>query len=191
LRLGLAALGGRRLLRHRPRVYPPLPRPDPAWAPGVASSRADAGSLSAIAAGKGAGLALIWTLLSVFAAQFTLTALPLAAAALVSARLGVRRVPLLLGIALAVSGVAALLAFWAYFAWQRLGQAWTCLLPALSIAAIVWALSGEGVDRRLLRRLAVPLGLWALGSAFVVFLGFVHGGVDDPLATSASRFSGP
>ena len=134
---------------------------------------------------------MIWTLLSVFAAQFTLTALPLAAAALVSARLGVRRVPLLLGIALAVSGVAALLAFWAYFAWQRLGQAWTCLLPALSIAAIVWALSGEGVDRRLLRRLAVPLGLWALGSAFVVFLGFVHGGVDDPLATSASRFSGP
>ncbi|HWC09050.1 MAG TPA: hypothetical protein VG458_08360, partial [Solirubrobacterales bacterium] len=50
-------------------------------------------------------------------------------------------------------------------------------------------LYGGRLDRELLRRLATPLLLWALGSAFLVYLGFVHGGSDQPLVTAMNRFS--
>lgn len=42
-----------------------------------------------------------------------------------------------------------------------------------------------------MRKLATPLALWVLGSAFLVFLGFIHGGADSPLATAGVRFAGP
>ena len=37
----------------------------------------------------------------------------------------------------------------------------------------------------------MPAALWALGSAFVLFLGFVHGGTEQPLTTAMTRFSHP
>ena len=46
--------------------------------------------------------------------QLALTALPLVAAMLFAARLGVRKVPVLLAIGLAASGLLAMLAFWAF-----------------------------------------------------------------------------
>lgn len=35
------------------------------------------------------------------------------------------------------------------------------------------------------------MALWALGSAFVLYLGFLHGGTGQPLATAGTRFSHP
>jgi hypothetical protein len=55
------------------------------------------------------------------AVQLLLTAAPGVASVLVAARLGVRRVPVLLGIGLAGSGVAAMLTFWVYYLAPSLG----------------------------------------------------------------------
>lgn len=129
-------------------------------------------------------------LLLVFAAHFALTALPAAAAALLAARLGVRSVPVLLAIALAATGVLAMLAFWAYYASRTLGEACTYLILFGSVLAVVWALWGGRVERRLLWALATPLALWGLGSLFLLYLGFAHEGAADALATAATRFSG-
>jgi hypothetical protein len=130
------------------------------------------------------------TLLLLLLARLALTGLPGVAAALFAARCGERRVPLLLAIALAASGGVATLAFWAYYADPSVGQtfAWFALLGSLLLAG--WSLWGGRLERGLLRELATPLALWALGSAFLLFLGFAHGGVDTPLTTAASRFSG-
>jgi hypothetical protein len=131
------------------------------------------------------------TLLLLLLARLALTGLPGVAAALFAARCGVRQVPVLLAIALAASGVVAMLAFWGYYADPSVGQtfAWFALLGSLLLGG--WSLHGGRIDRSLLRQLAPPLALWALGSAFVLFLGFAHGGSDTPLSTAASRFSGP
>ena len=67
------------------------------------------------------------------AAHLALTGAPGVAAALAAMRLGVRDVPLLLGIALATTGVAAFLAFWAYFADPTIGEAWNYVLLLGSI----------------------------------------------------------
>jgi 4-amino-4-deoxy-L-arabinose transferase-like glycosyltransferase len=115
---------------------------------------------------------------------------PGVAAALLATRRGVRDLPVVLGIALAASGVTAFAAFAAYYASPTLGQAWDFLLLAASIAVVAWVWRGDGFDRRLLRPLAVPLALWILGTSFVVFLGFLHGGVDHAIPMSALRFSG-
>ncbi len=97
--------------------------------------------------------------------------------------------PVLLAIALVASGAVAMLAFWAYYADPSIGQtfAWFALLGSLLLAG--WSLRG-GIDREVLRGLATPLALWGLGSAFVLFLGFAHGGSDAPLSMSAARFAG-
>jgi hypothetical protein len=42
-----------------------------------------------------------------------------------------------------------------------------------------------------MRELATPLLLWAFGTIFIVFLGFMHGGSDHPVSVSAVRFSHP
>jgi hypothetical protein len=130
------------------------------------------------------------TLLLLLVARLALTGLPGVAAALFAARCGVRQLPVLLGIALAGSGTVAMLAFWAYYAEPSVGQsfAWFALLGSLLLAG--WSLRGGAIDRELLRGLATPLALWALGSAFVLFLGFAHGGSDSPLTMAAGRFSG-
>jgi hypothetical protein len=123
--------------------------------------------------------------------HLALTALPLAAAALVTARLGVRSVPALLATGLAATGAVAMLAFWAYFADRTLGESLSYLVVFGSVALIGWSLYGGHIEGALLRQLALPLGLWALGCAFLLFFGFDHGGADQAIPTGATRFSNP
>lgn len=129
-------------------------------------------------------------LLAGLLAPLALIGAPGVAAALLATRRGVRDLPVTLGIALAASGVSALLAFWAYYASPTLGQAWDFLLLAGSLGLVVWLWREGGLERRWMAPLAVPLGLWVLGTGFVVFLGFLHGGVDHAIPMSALRFSG-
>jgi hypothetical protein len=131
----------------------------------------------------GANAELLWMLLE----HLALTGLPAALGVVFAMRRGLRSVPLLLGVALVVSGAVAMLAFWAYFADPLIGKTVSFVLVLGSIQGIV--LFRHGLDRSLLRQLAVPAALWALGSAFVVYLGFLHGGTDSSIAVAGSRFS--
>lgn len=130
------------------------------------------------------------TLFLITALHIALTGAPGVASALFAAKCGIRGVPVLLGIGLAGTGVTAMLVFWGYFADPSIGRlcAYGILLGSIAIA--VW--SGRAVRResQLLRRLRTPLLLWILGSFFLVFFGFFHGGTDHPVAMSATRFSG-
>ncbi len=128
-------------------------------------------------------------LLLLLAMHLLLTALPGVAAALYLASRGERREPVLLASALAASAGTALLAFWIYYGSHQLGQTWTFLVVFGSILLIGWSLYFGTVDRALLRRLAVPLALWMLGTAFLVYFGFVHGGTESALGTAATRFN--
>jgi hypothetical protein len=130
-------------------------------------------------------------LLLLLATHLVLTALPGVAAALFVASRGERRIPVLLAVLLAASAGAALLGFWAYYGSRPLGQTWTFLVAFGSLLASGWLLYDRGIAGPVLRGLAAPLALWALGSAFLVFLGFLHGGTDSALAGSLTRFSGP
>jgi hypothetical protein len=96
----------------------------------------------------------------------------------------------LLSIALVASGSAAMLSFWAYYGSHELGQTVAFFVAFGSALLTVWSLRAGEIDPTLLRRLATPLALWVLGSAFLLYLGFFHGGTLEPLATSAKRFSG-
>jgi hypothetical protein len=125
------------------------------------------------------------------AKHLVLTGLPLAAAMLLAARLGVRRVPVLLATGLAASGLIGLLGFWAYYGDRLLGETFSYLVVIGAAGLVGWLLYEGGLERGLLRALATPLMLWALGSAFLLFFGFVHGGVGEPLVTAATRFSHP
>jgi len=128
-------------------------------------------------------------LLAVLALHLVLTGLPIVAAMLAGAALGVRRVPLLIVFGLAASGLVAILAFWAFYASALFGRTFTYLVPLGSLLLSAVCLRGGRVQRGLLRELATPLGLWALGSAFLLFLGFLHGGTADPLGMASTRFS--
>jgi hypothetical protein len=132
----------------------------------------------------GANFELLWML----AEHLLLTGLPAAAVALWAARAGLRSVPLLLAVALAASGAVAFLSFWLYYADPTVGQTGSFFFAFGSLLALGWCLR-EGVEREVLVELATPFALWALASAFVLFLGFLHGGVGDPLATDSTRFS--
>lgn len=123
--------------------------------------------------------------------HLVLTALPGVAATLLAARLGVRGVPVLLAIGIAATAAVAMLAFWAYYADPVVGESLSYLALIGPLALIGWLLFERQLPEGLLRQLAVPLGLWALGSLFLVFLGFLHGGTDAPLSTAATRFIGP
>ncbi|HET9152813.1 MAG TPA: hypothetical protein VFN85_01705 [Solirubrobacterales bacterium] len=131
-----------------------------------------------------ANLELLWML----AEHLVLTGLPAVAAAFFAARLGVRSVPLLLAVALAASGGVAILSFWLFYADPLIGKSGACFFVLGSALLAAWCLR-EGVDRRLLASLATPFALWALASAFVLFLGFLHGGTDQPIATAGLRFT--
>lgn len=128
-------------------------------------------------------------LLLLLAMHLLLTALPGVAAALYLASRGERREPVLLASALAASAGTAMLAFWAYYGSHELGQTWTFLLAFGSILLCAWSLYSGEVDRALLRRLATPFALWVLGTAFLVFFGFLHGGTGSALGTAATRFN--
>ncbi|MGN6201554.1 MAG: hypothetical protein ACTHNY_04025 [Solirubrobacterales bacterium] len=129
-------------------------------------------------------------LLVLLAIHLLLTGLPGAAAALFAARRGERRVPVLLAVGLVASGAAAMVAFWSYYGGHELGQTVSFFIVFASVAVTGWCLYDGDIDRALLGQLATPLALWALGSAFLLYLGFFHGGSDQPLAASATRFSG-
>lgn len=133
-----------------------------------------------------ANLELLWML----GEHLLLTGLPAAAGALLGARMGLRSVPLLLALALAASGATAILSFWLYYAEPSLGQTGSFFFAFGSALLVAWCLR-EGVDRGLLRELVVPFALLALASAFVLFLGFLHGGAEQPLLTAGARFSHP
>jgi hypothetical protein len=130
-------------------------------------------------------------LLLLIVVHLALTALPAVAAALVAARLGVRSVPVLLAIGLAATGVAAIVSFWAYYGDRTLGESVSYLVVLGSVVltgSSLYSLRREGT---LLRQLGTPLGLWALGCVFLVFLGFLYGGADNAIKVAANRFSGP
>ena len=122
--------------------------------------------------------------------HLALTGAPGIAAVLLAMRLGVRDVPVLLGIGLAASGAAAFLAFWAYFADPTIGQAWNYVLLLGSIQVAVLAAYRGNLDPELLRQLRIPLLLWILGSVFIVYLGFLHGGTENAIGMSGSRYAG-
>ena len=123
------------------------------------------------------------------AVQLALTAMPGVASVLLAMRLGARDIPVLLAVALAGSGATAMLAFWGYYASTSLGALCAYAIFFGSIALSVWCWPAVSGERALLRKLAVPLALWGLGSLFIVFFGFVHGGTETALVTGASRFS--
>jgi hypothetical protein len=129
------------------------------------------------------------TVLWLLALHLVLTGLPGAAATLLAARNGVREVPILLAIGLAASGLVAALAFWTYYAAPEVGETWLFVVLLGSVALSGWSLRGGRIDRALLRELAVPVALWALGSAFVLFFGFLYGDTGEPLPLAATRFS--
>lgn len=128
-------------------------------------------------------------LLLLLATHLVLTALPGVAAALFVAGRGERRIPILLAVVLLGSGMGGLLGWWIYYAWHAAGQTWSYLLAFGAALATGWILVERRVPREVLRGLAVPLGLWMLGSVFLVFLGFAHGGSQAPLGTAATRFA--
>jgi hypothetical protein len=130
-------------------------------------------------------------LLLLLAIHLILTALPGVAAALFVASRGERRLPVLLGVLLAVSGGVAMLGFWAYYGSRPLGQTWSFLAFFGSALAIGWLLWDRKIPGEVLRGLATPLALWILGSAFLVFFGFLHGAEHLPMQNSSTRFSGP
>jgi hypothetical protein len=117
--------------------------------------------------------------------------LPATAAALMAIRRGVRDLVLLIGIGLATGGVVALGSFWSYWIDHGLGVSFVVVSITLSVVAIL-------VHRRILRResglllaLAVPAGLLLTSTVFVLSMGFLHGGVQEPLRTPAVRWSDP
>ena len=128
------------------------------------------------------------TVVVMLLAHLALTALPLVAGAVVAARLGVRHVALQLATGLAASGALAMLAFWAYFAGHGTGLAVSWLELVGSIAAIGWALRDGTVRSQTWSNLLTPVTLWALGTTFLVFLGFLHGVTSAPPVMAANRF---
>lgn len=127
-------------------------------------------------------------LLLMLAEHLLLTGLPAAAAALLAARAGVRSVPLLLAIALVASGGVAILEFWLFYADPLIGKTGSFFFVFGSALLVAWCM-WEGVDRSLLAALATPFALWALASAFILFLGFLHGGSNQGDVLAATRYS--
>jgi hypothetical protein len=120
--------------------------------------------------------------------ELVLIALPAVAAAMFAASRGVRSQVLLIGIALAATGAAAMLVFWGFYATPEVGKTLGFLVEIGSAAAVV-ALWFGGKGREAMRELAVPLALWALASYFVVYLGFLHGSGGGVLEFTAHRFT--
>jgi hypothetical protein len=127
-------------------------------------------------------------LLLLTAVHLLLTGLPGAAVALFLARRGEERIPVLLAAALVGIGVTGLLGFWVYYGSHELGQTYSFLLAFGSALATLWLLFERRIDSKVLHALSTPLALWALGTFFLVFFGFLHGGTGSPLQTGNGRF---
>jgi hypothetical protein len=111
------------------------------------------------------------------------------AVVLFAMRRGERRVPILLALGLLGGGLVGFLGFWAFYASVGIGETYAFLAFGGSLVLAFWSSWRAGLDRAILRRLAEPLALWILGCGFIVFLGFLHGGSDQPLTMAAQRFS--
>src|ERR1700753_4051556 len=109
-------------------------------------------------------------LLLLLVAHLVMTGLPRVAPALLLASRGERRTPVLLAVLLAASGATALIGFFAYYESRPVRQTCSFLLMFGSLLATGWLLWDRKIPREVLRRIATPLGLWMLGSAFLVFL---------------------
>jgi hypothetical protein len=121
--------------------------------------------------------------------ELALLALPLVAATMCAAWLGLRSLVLLVGVALAASGASAMLILWAFFATPEVGKTLTFLIELGSVASIV-VLIRNPAARAPLREMATPFALWILASVFITFLGFLHGTNGMPLELAGHRFSG-
>jgi hypothetical protein len=130
-------------------------------------------------------------LLLLLATHLVLTALPGVAAALFVASRGERRVPILLAILLAASAGAGMLGFWAYYWDREIGETWSYLVAFGSALGSAWLLYDGNIPRDVLRGLGTPLLLWVLGSAFLVYLGFMLGNIHLSVQVSGDRFSSP
>lgn len=130
-------------------------------------------------------------LLVLLAGHLVLTGVPGVAAALFAMRRGVTRTPILVAIALLGSGLVGFLGFWTFYASPTVGETFSFFAFFGSLLLGGWSAWKAGLDRRILAKLAEPLALWILGSAFIVFLGFLHGGTDEPLTMALTRFSHP
>lgn len=131
-------------------------------------------------------------MLPMLGVHLALIALPGIAGALLGIRGGMRSVPVLLALALATTASISLLGFWAYYGDPVLGETLSYLTLFGSVAVMAWTLPALWRRQRsLLRDLAVPLVLWALGALFLLCFGFLHGGEAEPLAAGATRFSHP
>lgn len=131
-------------------------------------------------------------LLLLLVAHLVITGLPGAAAALlVARRRAAAQLPLLLGVFLAATGTLAMLTFWVYFASPAVGKVLAPLIVVASVGCTAWVLQVSSAARTATRQLATPIALWMLGTIFLVFFGFVHGGSATPLATGVNRFFGP
>jgi len=128
-------------------------------------------------------------LLVLLVLHLALTGLPGVAVVLFALRRGLTRVPILLALGLLACGVVGLLGFWTAYAGVTIGQTFAFFAVFGSILLAGLSVWGGDLDRAVLARLGEPLALWALGSAFLLFLGFLHGGTAEPLVTAASRFS--
>jgi hypothetical protein len=120
--------------------------------------------------------------------QLGLTAAPGVAATLLGVRFGVRNVPVLLGIGLTGSGVAAMVTFWIYYTVPHAGGLCAYAVFFGSIALAIWTWPDVSRHRALLRGLSVPLALWVLASLFILFFGFLHGRIED-IQVPQYRFS--
>jgi hypothetical protein len=127
-------------------------------------------------------------LLLIAVVQLVLTAAPGIAATLFAMKSGVRNVPILLGIGLVGSGVAAMVTFWIYYTVPHAGGLCAYAVFFGSIALAIWAWPEVSQQRTLLRGLSVPLGLWVLASLFILFFGFLHGHIED-IQVPQYRFS--
>jgi hypothetical protein len=130
-------------------------------------------------------------LLGLLAWHLILTALPAIAVTLYVARRGVTSLPVLLAVFLAASGLVGLLGFWTYYADPLVGKTYSVFVLLGSVQLSVWSIWGWRIPASVLRGLATPLALWAFGSAFLLLLGFFHGGTATPILTSTTRFSHP
>lgn len=115
-------------------------------------------------------------------------ALPASAVTLMVAR-RVQRLPALLGVWLATSGLTAMATFWLFYATPLAGKIAAFGWPSIAVAVIAWMAWRGDIDEACVRQLAVPILLWACGTYFIVCLGFAHGGADSAEITGATRFA--
>jgi hypothetical protein len=119
--------------------------------------------------------------------ELVLLGLPLVAATMFAAWRGLRSSVLLIGFALATSGVIAMLMLGAFFLSPSVGKTFAFLV-VFGSAALIAALARNPDARAPLRPLATPFALWILASFFISYLGFLHSTNGLPLETAGRRF---